>query len=123
MPEVDEELYFHIDEKNNSVELTEKGLHLITKSGEDPNFFLLPDISVALTQIDQNAALTAEQKAEQKDRCPANYKLGCSAQYCTCHVFHRDYECTTITHRRGVHDHSISTPTTVVPWFRHRSVP
>ncbi len=46
MPKVDEELYFHIDEKNNQVELTDKGITLITKSGEDPEFFILPDIGV-----------------------------------------------------------------------------
>ncbi|MGB8192928.1 MAG: preprotein translocase subunit SecA, partial [Chitinophagaceae bacterium] len=44
MPKVDEELYFHIDEKNNQVDLTDKGLQTITKSGEDPDFFVLPDI-------------------------------------------------------------------------------
>ncbi len=44
MPKVDEELYFHIDEKNNSVDLTEKGIALITQSGEDPSFFVLPDV-------------------------------------------------------------------------------
>ncbi|MBC7874291.1 MAG: preprotein translocase subunit SecA, partial [Ferruginibacter sp.] len=40
---VDEELLFHIDEKNNSVEMTDKGLTMITRSGEDPEFFVLPD--------------------------------------------------------------------------------
>src|SRR5438045_6045657 len=40
MPEVDQELYFHIDEKQNQVELTDKGISLITKSGEDPEFFI-----------------------------------------------------------------------------------
>src|ERR1700694_482023 len=48
MPVVDEELLFHIDEKNNSVELTDKGIQMITKSGEDPDFFILPDIGVRL---------------------------------------------------------------------------
>ncbi|MFZ9242069.1 MAG: preprotein translocase subunit SecA, partial [Sediminibacterium sp.] len=67
MPLVDEELYFHIDEKNNSVELTDKGLHLITGAGEDPNFFLLPDISVALNAIDTSASLSAEEKLAQKE--------------------------------------------------------
>ena len=37
---VDAELLFHIDEKNNSVDLTDKGLNMITKSGEDPEFFV-----------------------------------------------------------------------------------
>jgi preprotein translocase subunit SecA len=56
MPEVDEELYFHIDEKNNQVELTDKGLHFITKGGEDPNFFVLPDLSLAIAEIDKATA-------------------------------------------------------------------
>ncbi|MDB5250765.1 MAG: protein export cytoplasm protein SecA ATPase helicase, partial [Segetibacter sp.] len=48
MPKVDEGLFFHIDEKNNSVDLTDMGIQMITKGGEDPNFFILPDISVQL---------------------------------------------------------------------------
>jgi preprotein translocase subunit SecA len=75
MPIVDEALYFHIDEKNNSVELTEKGLQLITKSGEDPNFFLLPDISVALNSIDQNASLAPEVKMQQKETIINDYSI------------------------------------------------
>ena len=43
---VDEELFFHIDEKQNSVDLTDKGINAITRSGEDPEFFVLPDIGV-----------------------------------------------------------------------------
>ena len=54
MPEVDEELYFHIDEKNNQVELTDKGLHFITKGGDDPNFFVLPDLSLAIAEIEKD---------------------------------------------------------------------
>ena len=75
MHHVDNELYFHIDEKNNSVELTEKGLQLITKSGEDPNFFLLPDISVALNSIDQNNALPTEIKLQQKETIINDYSI------------------------------------------------
>ncbi len=48
MPKVDAELFFTIDEKNNQVELTDKGITLITRSGEDPDFFILPDIAVKL---------------------------------------------------------------------------
>ena len=44
MPNVDSELFFVIDEKNNQVELTEKGIELITSSGEDQNFFVMPDV-------------------------------------------------------------------------------
>ena len=75
MHHVDEELYFHIDEKNNSVELTEKGLSLITKSGEDPNFFLLPDISVTLNLIDQQADLSATEKLKQKEAIISDYSI------------------------------------------------
>ena len=66
MPIVDEALYFHIDEKNNSVELTDKGLALITGAGEDPNFFLLPDISVALNAIDVDVHIPAEENATKR---------------------------------------------------------
>jgi preprotein translocase subunit SecA len=52
MPIVDEELLFHIDEKNKSVELTDKGINMITRAGEDPEFFVLPDISVRLAEIE-----------------------------------------------------------------------
>ena len=75
MHNVDVDLFFHIDEKNNSVELTDKGLHLITKQGEDPNFFLLPDISVALNTIDQNANLKAEEKLQQKEAIITDYSI------------------------------------------------
>ena len=75
MPNVDLDLFFHIDEKNNSVELTDKGLNLITKQGEDPNFFLLPDISVALSAIDQNANLKAEEKLQQKEAIITDYSI------------------------------------------------
>jgi preprotein translocase subunit SecA len=53
MPKVDEELLFHIDEKNNSVDLTDKGIAMITKSGEDSDFFILPDIGVRLAEIEK----------------------------------------------------------------------
>ena len=75
MPKVDEELFFHIDEKNNSVELTDKGIQMITKSGEDPNFFILPDISVQLNAIDTDAVLTPEEKLHQKEVLLNDYSL------------------------------------------------
>ncbi len=66
MPEVDEELYFHIDEKNNQVELTDKGLHYITKGGEDPNFFVLPDLSIEIAEI-ENSKESDDTKINQKE--------------------------------------------------------
>ncbi len=75
MPKVDAELFFHIDEKNNSVELTDQGISMITRSGEDPNFFILPDISVALNAIDTNAELNADEKLRQKEVLLNDYSL------------------------------------------------
>ncbi len=74
MPKVDAELYFAIDEKNNSVELTDKGLATITKNGEDPNFFVLPEISTELAAI-ENSGLPAEQIVAQKDALLQDYAI------------------------------------------------
>ena len=74
MPKVDQELFFHIDEKNNSVELTDKGIQAITKSGEDPEFFLLPDIGVQLSEIDK-LEVTPEEKLQQKELLLNDYSI------------------------------------------------
>ncbi|MBC6492909.1 preprotein translocase subunit SecA [Flavihumibacter stibioxidans] len=74
MPKVDAELYFYIDEKNNSVDLTDKGIQMITRSGEDPDFFVLPDISSKLGEIETSAA-TAEEKLHQKEGLLNEYTL------------------------------------------------
>ncbi|MEJ8818113.1 preprotein translocase subunit SecA [Lacibacter sp. H407] len=72
MPKVDEGLLFHIDEKSNSVDLTDKGLSMITKDNEDPNFFVLPDISTALAAIDKSDA-PAEEKLQKKESFLTEY--------------------------------------------------
>jgi preprotein translocase subunit SecA len=69
---VDEELLFHIDEKNNSVELTDKGLAMITRTGEDPDFFVLPDIGVKLAEIEKSA-VAADEKLQQKEAVLNDY--------------------------------------------------
>jgi preprotein translocase subunit SecA len=69
---VDEGLLFHIDEKNNSVELTDKGLNLITKSGEDPEFFILPDIGVRLAEIEKKE-MPSDEKLHQKESILNDY--------------------------------------------------
>ncbi|HEY8397856.1 MAG TPA: preprotein translocase subunit SecA, partial [Flavihumibacter sp.] len=74
MPKVDAELYFYIDEKNNSVDLTEKGIQMITRSGEDPDFFVLPDISSKLGEIEASTA-SAEEKLAQKEALLNEYTL------------------------------------------------
>ncbi|MFZ9241329.1 MAG: preprotein translocase subunit SecA, partial [Chitinophagaceae bacterium] len=72
MPVVDEELFFHIDEKNNQVELTDKGLQFITKSGEDPNLFVLPDLSIELADIEKSNG-TSEEKISRKEALLQDY--------------------------------------------------
>ena len=72
MPLVDTELYFHIDEKNNSVELTDKGIELITGAGEDPNFFVIPDMGSVIAEI-ENASLSADEKLQRKDALVLDY--------------------------------------------------
>ena len=52
MPEADEELYFVIDEKQNQVELTEKGIAMLTANMEDDQFFTMPDVPSTLVEID-----------------------------------------------------------------------
>jgi preprotein translocase subunit SecA len=69
---VDEELLFQIDEKNKSVDLTDKGLSMITRAGEDPEFFILPDIGVKLNDIEQSDA-SAEEKMHRKEEILNEY--------------------------------------------------
>ncbi|MEJ5055366.1 preprotein translocase subunit SecA [Sphingobacterium sp. MYb382] len=72
MPKVDAELFFVIDEKNNQVELTEKGIELITASGEDPTFFILPDVGSEIADIERSSA-TLEEKAQAKEELLRDY--------------------------------------------------
>jgi preprotein translocase subunit SecA len=74
MPTVDQELFFHIDEKNNQVELTDKGIQAITKSGEDPEFFVLPDIGVQLAEIEKEE-LDSEEKLQRKEAVLNEYTI------------------------------------------------
>ncbi|WP_282149297.1 preprotein translocase subunit SecA [Algibacter lectus] len=65
MPKVDEELYYVIEEKNNQVELTDKGVEYI--SGKDnPDFFILPEIGLEIAKI-ESQGLSKEDEAEQKE--------------------------------------------------------
>ena len=73
MPKADMPLFFTIDEKNNQIELTEKGIDLITAQGEDPHLFIMPDIGVEIANIEKNASLTAEEKLHQKEQLMSEY--------------------------------------------------
>lgn len=74
MPEVDKELYFVIDEKNNSVELTDKGIELITGAGEDPNFFIIPDVGAEIAEIEKQL-LGVEEKLQRKDKLMQDFAI------------------------------------------------
>ncbi|MGM9477691.1 preprotein translocase subunit SecA [Pedobacter sp. GSP4] len=74
MPKVDSELYFYIDEKNNQVELTEKGIELITQSGEDPHFFVLPDVGTEVAELEKSD-LPLEEKVVNKDALMRDYSV------------------------------------------------
>jgi preprotein translocase subunit SecA len=69
---IDEDLFFSIDEKNNSVDLTDKGITMITKSGEDPEFFILPDIGVKLSEVEKSET-TDEEKLHEKEAVLNDY--------------------------------------------------
>lgn len=73
MPKADEPLYFVIDEKDNSVELTEKGIDLITGEGEDSNFFILPEIGIELNKIEKDPTLSDEDKLIKKEDLIRDY--------------------------------------------------
>ncbi|TAF64092.1 MAG: preprotein translocase subunit SecA [Cytophagales bacterium] len=75
MPEADKVLYFTIDEKNNQIDLTEKGIDFITGAGEDPKFFILPDIATEITNIEKDNAHSELEKAERKDTLIQEYSV------------------------------------------------
>jgi len=75
MPEADSPLYFTIEEKNNQIELTQKGLDLITTTSEDTSFFVLPDIGSEIAKIESSSALTLEDKAHQKEQLITDYSI------------------------------------------------
>jgi preprotein translocase subunit SecA len=72
---IDEELLFVIDEKNKQVELTDKGMDYLTSLGEDRNFYQLPDIGSAIAEVENNDALSPEQKTEAKDKIYSDFAV------------------------------------------------
>ncbi len=74
MPEITDELYFVIDEKQNTVELTDKGIDYITSSSDDPQMFILPDIGSRIAEIEKSN-LTNEEKLRAKDELLREYAV------------------------------------------------
>lgn len=71
---VTDPLYFVIDEKNNTVELTDKGIDALTGKSDDPQFFVLPDIASQLSEL-EHENLTEEEKTAKKDELLQNYAI------------------------------------------------
>tara|TARA_B100001093_G_scaffold500017_1_gene549983 strand:+ start:3 stop:2855 length:2853 start_codon:yes stop_codon:yes gene_type:complete len=67
MPKVDAELYFTIDEKNNQIDLTDKGIEHLSKDVNDQDFFILPDISMEIANV-ESKNLKIEEEAEEKEK-------------------------------------------------------
>ena len=67
-------LLFVIDEKHNSIELTDKGIDTMTRSTEDPNFFVLPDVGAEIAEIEKSS-LSDEERQERKDAALQDYSI------------------------------------------------
>jgi preprotein translocase subunit SecA len=74
MPKVTDELYFIIDEKANSIELTEKGIDLISTSVEDSSFFILPDVGSKIADLERSE-LSDFEKLKVKDELLQDYSV------------------------------------------------
>ena len=72
MPKVDADLYFTIDEKNNQIELTDKGIEHLSSDVNDTNFFVLPDISIEIADVEKKG-LEIEKEAEEKEKLYAEF--------------------------------------------------
>jgi len=75
MPEAVEPLYFVVDEKLNSCDLTDKGTAWLAKQVNDPELFVLPDITAQLSALEAETNLTDEERVNKKDELMAHYAV------------------------------------------------
>ncbi len=68
-------LYFVIDEKNRGINLTDKGIDLITGNTEDPTFFVLPDVGSEIAELEKDSTLSPSEKQSRKDEIHQNYAI------------------------------------------------
>lgn len=71
---IDDELFFVIDEKHNSIEMTEKGIDLLSETVDDPDFYILPDIGSDIAQLEKSE-MNEQKKRQQKDEMLRNYSI------------------------------------------------
>ena len=74
MPEITDDLYFVIDEKLNSVELTDKGHEALSKYFNEDGFFVMPDIGAEVAELEKSS-LTPEEKAQKRDEVINDYSI------------------------------------------------
>ena len=74
MPEITDDLFFVIDEKLNSVELTDKGHEVLSKYFNEDGFFVMPDIGAEIAELEK-AGLTPEEKAQKRDEVINDYSI------------------------------------------------
>lgn len=67
MHEIDDELYYAIDEKNHQINLTDKGRELLAPMVTDKDFFVLPDLGTEFSILENDDSLTPEQRQQKKD--------------------------------------------------------
>lgn len=71
---IDDELYFAIDEKNNTIDLTDKGREELAKgSGSEKDYFILPDLGTEISKLENDPNLTEEEKTKKKDALYQKY--------------------------------------------------
>ncbi len=75
MPEATDPLYFVVDEKQKSVDLTDKGNDWIAEQVHDPSLFVLPDITSQLSALEANNSLSEEDKLNKKDELLTDYAI------------------------------------------------
>tara|TARA_Y200000002_G_scaffold83879_1_gene66600 strand:+ start:9987 stop:13334 length:3348 start_codon:yes stop_codon:yes gene_type:complete len=73
MPKVDKDLYYVIDEKNNQIELTDKGIEFLSGK-DDPDFFIMPEIGIEISKI-ENKGLSKEDEAKKKDELYRDFSI------------------------------------------------
>ena len=71
---IDDELYFVVDEKQRTVELTDKGMDFLADMGEDRRFYQLPDVGAEIAELEKEN-LSAEEKSKKKEEIYANFAV------------------------------------------------
>ena len=75
MPEIDDVMYFAIDEKAHSIDLTEKGREFLTSGNEDKDFFVLPDMGTEIAHLENDDTMSEADKIAKKDALGELYSL------------------------------------------------